>query len=250
MSKSKKLYKPAIVKKELEDAHFYYVDGEYFPSVTKILGETMPTPYGLRYWIGMVGNERAQAKLEKAGERGTKIHNACEKLLRGEVVHLDREFPDKKDKKCIVSFIDWAYKNQPRIDKKYIEFTVASRKKYAGTLDIFCYIDDEPWIIDIKTSGGIYKKHKLQVIAYQYAFKEMTGIKAKMALLHLNYKTKKGYSFSDDISIKNKNLKIDDFLKIFEVYKLLNGGKVPKPKMTEKYPAQVKLYDEKRKEKK
>lgn len=241
-----KLYKPVIVRKEVDDEHFYWVNGKYVPGVTRIIQEAMPMPYALRYWIGEVGNEKAEAKLKKAGERGTSIHDACEALLRGRTVHLDKEFPDRKDKKCIVAFIDWAYKIQPKIDPKYIEFTVASRHGYAGTLDLFCYIDKEPWIIDLKTSAGIYDSHMIQLTSYQHAFKEMSGIEAKMGILHLNYRTKKGWSFIDKIQIKKKPVTIDDFLKVFEVYKMINGGVIPPPPITDIYPSQVRLYDEKK----
>lgn len=240
-----KLYKPVIVRKDVDDNHYYFVNKKYFPSVTKIIHEAMPTPFALRYWIGEVGNEKAEARLKKAGERGTKIHDACEALLRGKTIHLDKDFPDKKDKKCIVSFIDWAYQTQPTFNHKHIEFTVASRKKYAGTLDLFCYINKEPWIIDFKTSAGIYNSHMLQLCAYQHAFEEMTGIKANMGILHLNYRTKRGWSFIDKIQIKKKPITIDDFLKVFEIYKMINGGIVPEPNLTEIYPSQVKLYDKK-----
>lgn len=235
------LYSPVIVKKEVNSEHYYYVDGQFFPGVTTILHETLPTPMALRSWIGDVGNEKAQLKLERAADRGTKIHAACESLLRGESVNLDIEFPDRNDKKCVAAFVNWASEFNPDISKGKIEFVVASQLGFAGTLDIFCYIDDQPWIVDIKTSTGVYDSHKLQVVAYQQAFYEMTGIKANMAILHLNFRTKKGYSFIKDISIGGRELIIGDFVKVFEVYKMLNGGKIPEPPLDNIYPSVISL---------
>ena len=107
-----KLYKPEIVKKVIDDTHYYYVDGVFKPSVTKILQEAMPTPFALRQWIGEVGNDKAKEKLEKAGERGTALHNACEEMLRGVEIDLT-QFPLDSDKKCLVAFKNWCAEYQP-----------------------------------------------------------------------------------------------------------------------------------------
>jgi CRISPR/Cas system-associated exonuclease Cas4 (RecB family) len=241
------LYKPVIVKKEVDNEHYYYVNDKFVPSVTKILGETMPMPYALRKWIGDVGNEKADMKLEQAGDRGSRIHQACELLLCGGEVRLHEEFPERRDQKCIASFIDWVNEYQPRYEKFDIELVVASQLGYAGTLDWFCYIKDEPYIVDLKTSAGIYDSHKLQITAYQHAYEEMTGIKAKRGILHLNPLLKRGYSFIDDdkMTIEDKNITVDDYLKVFEMYKMLNGGVVPEPKLIDVYPEKVSLIADK-----
>lgn len=239
------LYKPVIVKKEVDNEHYYYVDDVFMPSVTKILHEAMPTPYALRQWIGEVGNEKAQLKLDKAGDRGTKIHDACERLLRGEQVKLAEEFTDNDDRKCVVSFIAWANEFNPIVKDDGIEFTVASKLGYAGTLDIFCEINGEPYIVDIKTSASVYDSHYLQITAYQNAFYEMSGIMAKRAILHLNHRTIKGYNFIEKMEIGKKEVTIDDYTCVFNMYKMLNGGVVPEPKLKDVYPEVVTLYTNK-----
>lgn len=238
-----KLYKPIIIKKEVDNEHFYYVNDKFVAGVTTILSETLPTPYALRKWIGDIGTEKAEERLEKAGDRGSRIHDACERLLRGEQVKLAEEFLDINDKKCIASFIAWANEYKPVVKDEGIEFTVASQLGYAGTLDIFCEIKGEPYIIDIKTSASIYDSHKLQITAYQNAFYEMTGIMAKRAILHLNFRTIKGFSFEEKIEIGKKDVEISDFVKVLEVYKMLNGGIIPEPKLKNVYPGVVSLYE-------
>jgi len=241
--KSVTLYQPVIRKEEIDDSHYYFVDDVFFPGVTTILHDTLPTPFALKQWLGEVGNDRAQEKLEAAGDRGTRIHNSCELLLKGQDVYLDRDFSAKRDKKCIVAFTDWVNEVNPFIQKpEDIEFTVASRHGFAGTLDFFCYINNEPWIVDIKTSAGVYEAHKFQIIAYQQAFFEMTGIMAKTGILHLNPKTKKGYAFVDKIEVAGRPLEFGDFMKVFEVYKVLNGGKIKAPGTAIVYPSVINLY--------
>jgi len=239
-----KLYKPVIVRKQVNEDHFYYVDGEYRVSVTRILQEAMPTPYALRYWIGEVGNEKAADKLKRSGEHGTLVHETCGRLLRGESVNLVEEFPDPADKKILVGFVNWFADVNPEIDPQFIEFTVASQLRYAGTMDLFCKIGDVPYIIDFKTSGAVYDSHRLQLVAYQNAFEEMTGIHAEMGILHLNSKLKKGYIFNTGLEIGGKPVEISDFMTVFEVYKMLNGGKVPEPGEIDVYPERLSLKRE------
>lgn len=234
-----KLFQPEIIKKEVNDEHYYFINGTYVPSVTKILGETMPMPYALRYWIGEVGNERAQAKLEQAGDRGTAIHSACERLLNSEEISLIEEFKDNKDKKVLVGFVNWCAQYQPEV--LATEKTVASRYGYAGTLDLYCKIAGANYIIDFKTSSAIHDSHKLQLVGYQNAVYEMTGDMAKMGILHLNSKVKAGYTFITDMKIAKKDVEIADFVKVFEVYKMLNGGTIPQPPLIDNYPETLKL---------
>jgi CRISPR/Cas system-associated exonuclease Cas4 (RecB family) len=235
-----KLYKPEIVKKVIDDTHYYYVDGVFKPSVTKILQEAMPMPFALRQWIGDVGNDKAKEKLEKAGERGTAIHNACEELLRGVEIDLT-QFPLESDKKCLVAFKNWCAEYQPEVVE--IEKILASELGYAGTLDILCKIKGVLTIVDIKTSSAVYDEHLLQISAYQNALFEMTGEGAKRMILHLNPRTKAGYSVWEekDMEIKGKPVSVSDFMTVYSMYKMLNGDKIPSPKEVTDYPLTLKL---------
>ena len=40
-----------IVRKEIDDSHYYFVDGEFYPGVTSILEEAAPVPYALKQWF-------------------------------------------------------------------------------------------------------------------------------------------------------------------------------------------------------
>lgn len=252
------MFKPVIIKKEINDEHYYYV-GEsedaqpiFFPSVTKILHEAMPMPIGLKMWLGDVGNERAEQKLNNAAARGTLLHQACESLLYGEELEI-KNF-DRKDQKCLVSFINWFAEFQPTDIE--IEQMVASTLKYAGTLDIRCRLKPETlaqlkikpqrpetdkWIIDLKTSRSIYLDHKLQITAYEEANYEMTGERSNRAILHLNPLTKRGYTFDADMTHEGAPITIDSFMCVYHMYKMLNGGVIPEPEEIEAYPEKLKL---------
>ena len=241
------LYQPVIIRKEYNDEHWYYIDNVFKPAVTKILGETLPMPDALKNWLGDIGTERAQQKLESAGERGTLIHEACAKLIKEGKINLLEDFPNRKDKKVLTGFVNFFADYQPQPLEGYDktedkifppEFIVASKRGYAGTIDYVCRINGKPYIIDFKTSKGIYESHKLQIIAYRQAFYENTGIYCKVALLHLTPLTKIGYSLHNEskITIKGKKVTIGDFLAVLNLYKRLNGGKIPEPPLEEQYP--------------
>ena len=241
-----KLYTPAIVKKQVDDEHYYYVDGKFTPSVTHILHESIPTPFALRQWLGDVGNEKAEAKLNSAAERGTLIHDTCEKLMCGLEIQIKELFTKKADQKVIVGFTKWFDEFKPTYEQTDIERVVASELGYAGTMDLFCHIDGEPVIVDFKTSGGVYDEHKLQLTAYQQALYEMTGVKAKRMVVHLTPRTKAGYSVygEDKMEISKKPLTVDDFMCVMNMYKMLNGGVIPEPDLVDVYPATIKLFEE------
>jgi hypothetical protein len=250
------MYKPVIIKKVVNDEHYYYVDDKFVPSVTKILHEAMPMPIGLKMWLGDVGNEKADQKLNQAAARGTYLHNLCESLLNGVEINLN-EVADRKDKKSLVSFVNWFSDFQP--NNIEVEQVVASTLGYAGTLDIKCTIEPEfleknkikpqydtnRWIIDIKTSRSIYTEHKLQVTAYQEAVYEMTGDRCNRAILHLNPLTKLGYKFDNDFTIEDKLITVDDFMTVLNMYKMINGGVIPEPPIMEEYPETLTLMPKK-----
>ena len=239
------IYKPIITKQVIDDSHYYFVDGEYVPGVTTILHETLPTAPQLRQWIGDLGSEKAQARMEVAADRGTRIHQACEDLLRARPVNLKRDFPKYDEKKCITSFVDWVNVLHPTVvSPDHIEMVVASKAGFAGTLDLFCIIENEPWIVDFKTTSGIYDSHKLQLIAYQQAYLEMTGVNANVGILHLNHKTKKGWTFMTKMEIGGRPLEFGDFMKVFEVYKVLNGGVIRPVPLRTAYPEILTLYEQ------
>src|SRR5689334_683234 len=112
------MYQPTIIKKELDDEHFYYVNGKFVPSVTKILEQAMPMPIGLRMWLGEVGNEKAEQRLNQAAARGSMIHDTCEALLLGSKIELQATFPKRADQKCIVAFMQWVNDFQPEFEDR------------------------------------------------------------------------------------------------------------------------------------
>jgi ATP-dependent exoDNAse (exonuclease V) beta subunit len=200
--------------------------------VTYVLNSA-PTSQHLIQWIADVGAKRADEIKEEAGDIGSFVHDACEKMLLGEKISnevISSMFKPKKSlkvKKCLQSFLDWYEEYQPEVIST--EKTIwEDDMLYAGTMDLACKINGEIYIIDFKTSKSIHDSMKIQLSAYNYA--EYKG-QAKQAILHLGNTTKKGYSFNECEFDKY----FRQFKAILGVFKELNPNARPHLKMFPEY---------------
>lgn len=225
-----------IIKKEIDDTHYYFVNGEFYPGVTTILDEAAPVPFGLREFFKQNTPEQQEDIKKTSLELGSKMHDAYEKLLNGIELNLKENYPTTKEKKHIVSFYQWFQDFQPKNFET--EQVVASLDyKFAGTLDFICEKDNETWLIDFKTSKFIGLNYELQVAAYKQAYEEMTGKKVDhMAILRTASQHKCGYEF------KEVNREFDEFMNVYRMYLSLHCGVIPEPPLTNVYPETLKLY--------
>jgi hypothetical protein len=204
------------------------------PSVTWITSYYYKSPY-LTKWIADTGWTEAEAIKQAAGDKGSRVHLAIEKILNGEEFRIDTKVLDKntgdltelsyEELLCIKSFIDWRNDAQPEVIAT--ETTIFSDiHGYAGTVDLVCRIDGVPYVIDFKTSKQVWKEHELQISAYRMALEngenplyernpngteteklvDISGLKT--AILQAGYeRNKAGYKFTE----------IDDAFPLFKV---------------------------------
>lgn len=242
---SKTLSKYQVVRKEIDDSHFYWIDDEFVPATTEILGVAGPVEYGLRsFWQNNSASD-ANTIVEQAKEFGSLVHNSIERLLLGDTINLEAlsstmPFYKKDFKKHMMSFYDWFHAFKPDLNSIKTEQVVGSKKyKFGGTVDLYCKKDGKAWIIDFKTSSGIYLSHKMQLAAYKIAYEEYTGKKIdKVAILRTGSRHKAGYEFKE-IEENHK----DAFLNIYQVYLAMNNGKIPQPPEVVVYPEELSLYE-------
>lgn len=176
-------------------AHTYTLDGKKTPGVTTILNATMPKPalirwasnvtarFAVDYWDelgGQLVSERlarlqnaASEERDAAARRGTEVHTLASQLAAGEKVGVPDELAGH-----VEAYQDFLDLIDPRTVA--VELVLANRKlKYCGTTDAIFDMPDlawegstisaRRWLIDIKTSRGIYDDHALQVVAYCHA---------------------------------------------------------------------------------
>lgn len=224
-----------VIRRDIDDTHYYYVGDRFLPSVTKILDEGAPTPFALKQFFLNNTPESAEEIKNITGNLGTKMHDAFEQLLNGVELNLKDNYPTMKEKRHLICFYNWYNDFKP--DALATEFTVASiAEGYAGTMDLLCQVDGKTWLIDFKTSSGIYYNHELQVVAYKKAYEEMYEEKVDhVAILRTNTKHKCGYEF------KEITRDFQDFKNVFETYKSRYGGKIPEPPKIDVYPETLKL---------
>lgn len=150
----------------------------YFASVTTMLGEQPEKKKSLEQWRKRVGDKEADRKMNKGGNRGTRLHEVCEKYILNEPNVCRGAFPDVIELfKLVKPILD------ERIDNiRAVEARMYSKKLLlAGTVDLVADFDGELTIIDFKTAhnipnGSVLDGHAIQMCAYAYMWSEITGM--------------------------------------------------------------------------
>jgi len=170
-----------------EDAgHRYYLDGVKTTSVTTILSGGIPKAM-LPAWYARTTAEEAwelrdmtdreafiaaakdapNQQRDKAGIRGTAVHDLAEKIIHGTPVEVPEELYPYVD--GYVRFLD-----RFQVNPVLTERTVAHRGLgYAGRFDAIVELPglhgSDPVMVDLKTSNGVYRETKAQCAAYSLA---------------------------------------------------------------------------------
>ena len=167
----------------------------FVPSVSWICGFY---PKGVQFykWLAEKGWDESQAIKNAAGDKGSKVHSACEDILKGEVVKMDAKYVNNstglmeeltvEEYECLMSLVAWLGEVNPVIIST--EYNVFNDEiGYAGTVDLKCKIDDKIYIVDFKTGQNVWPEYELQVSAYKHADNEVQAT----AILQLGYKRNK-----------------------------------------------------------
>lgn len=197
-----------ITQEEFDERYYFDEDKvnvrtglNYFPSVTYIKGRTLPKEDRLIEWIAGKGYDESKRFMNYKAELGSYVHDTIERAMKdGYVVtpeEIDTHFmKDPKGaafvKNCLKSCMAFIAKHQPRIIECEANFCADD---YAGTIDIVCSFPnsdnpDEVFVLDWKTSSGIYEDHEIQAEAYMRAKGADSWIIVQLG----NSKTKQGYS--------------------------------------------------------
>ena len=160
--------------------------GAKVPGVTTILSKGLPKPalvnwaartaaeYAVDNWatladlpvserLEMIRNAPNERK-QTAALRGTKLHDAAQVLIETGVVDVEPEQVPLVEN--YARFLrEWS------VTPHYVESAVYSvTHGYAGTLDLIATLSDGcVWLLDIKTSKGVWGDQALQLAAYRYA---------------------------------------------------------------------------------
>lgn len=164
----------------------YVIDNVIYPRVTQIVGQ-MPKPWLGAWAAKMVAEYAAKergwrqmaerdaighlkgipwSRRDAAGDRGRAVHLTIQAVLSGRP--LPEELKTEDELNCAIQ-AEAALK-ELGVHARGIEVTVYSpAHRYAGTLDLWCEFGGDAWLLDWKTSAGVYGEHAIQLAAYRHA---------------------------------------------------------------------------------
>jgi hypothetical protein len=199
-------------------------EGVYYPSVTTIL-QYMPKNKFFESWLKDVGHS-ADLIMRRAGKEGTQVHEACEQLILGNEVSWIDDYGKAKYSQIvwemILKFHEFWTTYKPELISSE-EFVWSDEHKYAGTADIVCKMNDEIWLLDLKTSNSIHKSYDLQLASYAKALGESKGIEIqRTGIVWLKAQSRGPSKQKNVIQGKGwKLLQIDDIDHNFELFKMI-----------------------------
>lgn len=123
---------------------------------------------------------------------GKATHLFCEKYARyraGEGDKPPRPVNEEVWNAC-QAFLQWFGDRKVRpISTEQILYSRQFR--YAGTADLLCTLDgeDDVWLIDYKTSSGVWNEYRAQVSAYTHAYEEEFGVRPRRGVVLFNKDT-------------------------------------------------------------
>lgn len=241
----------------IDDMRFYKKENIYYPSITYILSYY---PKGKRFENFLKENGHgADIIATESAEKGTNVHKAIEYMLlnpNNELKWIDENGKAKYSTEewlMILRFAEFWNIYQPKLIGSEIHI-FSNKHLYAGTIDLIIELNNEIWILDIKTSNSLHTIYDLQLSAYKEAWDELFPEKCidKYGILWLKSKTRKfsneesgkiqGRGWQLYIPERDHKLNFEIFTKTYDIFKIEVGENV-KP-VTEKYPNTIKLITE------
>lgn len=124
--------------------------------------ETLPKTDAVKLLKGVPWSKR-----DDAGDRGTAVHRALEAIVRGQPIPDDLATEDELQ--CAIAAEEFL-RSEPWTPLGSEVTVLSKRYGYAGTFDLLAKdAAGTTWILDYKTSSGIYASHAVQQAAYQNA---------------------------------------------------------------------------------
>ena len=208
----------------------YFVDGGQVPSVTDIIGSNLGwNKAALIAWankMSSAGQDPDKIRDQAAGI-GNITHAMIEEFLVEKTFDRD-EYPPldvKIAELAFQGFLEWFESTSILVHSVESALT-HDVWYYGGTLDLKCSIDGDLYVIDFKTSTGIYLEHKVQLAAYRELVLHNSKVRPLCGILHLSKRTGK-HKFYNDEAIGDLSKEWDTFLscrRLHDLRKQLENG--------------------------
>jgi hypothetical protein len=154
-----------------DTTHEYEVDGVKVPSVSEVLRFLSREQY----------QDVAQYTLDNAADRGSKVHKACELLIKYGEAEIEADIES-----YVKAFMAWVDKH--KIDFLHMEKALAC-PDYAGRVDFICTVDGDLSVVDLKTVSAVNKTLvKAQLNGYRrlVEFNELGKVQSLYCLQLMN----------------------------------------------------------------
>jgi len=162
----------------LPDSRYYRRNGQYYPSVTYVLGY-YPKGKHFEEWLKNMGRS-ADYIVRKAADDGTKVHEMAESYLNGEEVSFLNQYSTPQYDPDIwlmfLRFVEFWETYNPKLIETEVHL-FSDELKVAGTCDLVCEIDGKIWLLDLKTSNYIQTTYEIQTAVYGQCYEECYGKK-------------------------------------------------------------------------
>lgn len=152
-------------------AHTIYklANGKRVPGVTTVLGViNKPALVKWANGLGLQGID-STTYVDETAKIGTLAHEMIQEYLGGPAWDRNAYSAEQIDlaENAVLSFFEWERQTGHKMQTLHIELPLVSEAcLYGGTIDWYGEIDGKRWLVDIKTSKGLYPEHTFQVSAY------------------------------------------------------------------------------------
>lgn len=189
-------------------------DGTIVPGSTTIVGQ-LDKPF-LVSWANKLGKKGIDANeyREEKARLGTLIHNIIQSHLLQRELDISKYTEDelKLGEQAFYRYLEW--ENINVIENVEIEKGLVSELyKYGGYLDLYCKINGEWTVIDIKTSKSIDIEQKIQVSSYVQLLRENNLPVNKYMIINTGKE--------DNSELQICELDDNDIVKYFKMFKAL-----------------------------
>ncbi len=220
----------------LPDSRYYRRNGQYYPSVTYVLGY-YPKGKFFEDWLKKVGYA-SEYIVKKAAEEGTLVHELVESYLNGEELNFLNSYGSPQYNpdvwQMFLHFVEFWEIYKPKLIETEVHL-FSDELKVAGTCDLICEIDGKLWLIDLKTSNHIQPTYEIQVAVYGQCYKECYGkdidnygilwLKSSKRKLNKEKMTGKGWEMV--LSTRTQEENLDIFKTIRRLFDLENPNDTP-----------------------
>jgi hypothetical protein len=129
-------------------------------------------------------------KRDDAASSGTQAHHAIEAYIHG--LNPEEYLNTEQSKIAFQAFKSWEEKNHVEWLQTECE-VVSENRGYAGRFDAIAKINGHVYLVDFKTSKGVWDEMRYQICAYRQAYNEMLEEGQEpienLAILHLDKET-------------------------------------------------------------